>query len=67
VWARRDVKGLYAAARRGDIKQFTGIDDPYEPPSHPELTIDTSQASLDEAVARVIAAWETACRSPDRS
>jgi adenylylsulfate kinase len=64
---RRDVKGLYAAARRGDIKQFTGIDDPYEPPSHPELTIDTSQASLDEAVARVIAAWETACRSPDRS
>jgi sulfate adenylyltransferase len=37
----RDVKGMYAKARRGEIKEFTGIDDPYEPPEHPEITLDT--------------------------
>ncbi len=41
---RRDVKGLYARARRGEIRNFTGIDDPYEPPEHPELTLDTRRA-----------------------
>jgi len=51
---RRDVKGLYARARRGEIKNFTGIDDPYEPPEHPELTIDTRALSVDESVARVL-------------
>ena len=39
---RRDVKGLYARARRGEITNFTGLDDPYEPPPHPELRIDTT-------------------------
>jgi adenylylsulfate kinase len=57
---RRDPKGLYAAARRGDIRQFTGIDDPYEPPEHPEVTIDTTGTPLEDAVARVVAAWERA-------
>ncbi len=38
---RRDTKGIYAKARRGEIKNFTGIDDPYEPPQHPELTLET--------------------------
>src|SRR5882724_239223 len=52
---RRDVKGLYARARRGEIRNFTGIDDPYEPPEHPELTLDTRDLSLDECVARVLA------------
>ncbi len=51
---RRDVKGLYARARRGEIKNFTGIDDPYEPPRHPELTLDTRALSVDECVAQVL-------------
>jgi adenylylsulfate kinase len=51
---RRDVKGLYARARRGEIRNFTGIDDPYEPPEHPELTLDTSGLSVDQSVAKVL-------------
>ena len=51
---RRDVKGLYARARRGEARNFTGIDDPYEPPEHPELTLDTQVVSLDQCVARVL-------------
>jgi len=57
---RRDVKGLYARARRGEIAHFTGIDDPYEPPEAPELAIDASQVTVDDAVARVLATWEAA-------
>ena len=52
---RRDVKGLYARARRGEIRNFTGIDDPYEPPEHPELTLDTRALSVDQCVDRVLA------------
>jgi adenylylsulfate kinase len=55
---RRDVKGLYARARRGEIRNFTGIDDPYEPPEHPELTLDTLALSVDECVDRVLARME---------
>jgi sulfate adenylyltransferase len=55
VCEQRDVKGLYAKARRGEITGFTGIDDPYEAPGDAELTIDTSQVDLDDAVDRVIA------------
>ena len=51
---RRDVKGLYARARRGEIRNFTGIDDPYEAPERPELTIDTRALSVDPAVAAVL-------------
>jgi adenylylsulfate kinase len=51
---RRDVKGLYARARRGEIRHFTGIDDPYEPPEHPELTLDTRALTVDQCVARVL-------------
>jgi adenylylsulfate kinase len=57
---RRDVKGLYARARRGEITNFTGIDDPYEPPARPDLTVDTTSLSVDAAAALVVAAWETA-------
>jgi adenylylsulfate kinase len=46
----RDVKGLYAKARRGEINGLTGIDDPYEEPTGPELTIDTARVDLDTAV-----------------
>ena len=52
---RRDVKGLYARARRGEIAQFTGIDDPYEPPESPEVTIDTRCVSVDAACAMLMA------------
>jgi adenylylsulfate kinase len=52
---RRDVKGLYARARRGEIKNFTGLDDPYEAPNHPELSINTQGITVDEATARILA------------
>ena len=55
---RRDRKGLYARARRGEITHFTGIDDPYEPPTNPELIIDTTQVSLAMAVDMVLSVWE---------
>jgi adenylylsulfate kinase len=51
---RRDPKGLYARARRGEIRNFTGIDDPYEPPDRPELTLDTRKASVEECVKKVL-------------
>lgn len=50
----RDPKGLYAQARRGEIKGFTGIDDTYEVPTHPELTLDTSKLSVDECVQAIL-------------
>jgi sulfate adenylyltransferase len=53
---RRDVKGLYAKARAGEITGFTGIDDPYEPPLDAELTIDTTTVAVADAVAAIIAA-----------
>jgi adenylylsulfate kinase len=51
---RRDVKGLYSRARRGEIRNFTGIDDLYEPPEHPELTLDTRDLSVDQCVSKVL-------------
>jgi adenylylsulfate kinase len=56
VCESRDVKGLYARARRGEIANFTGIANPYEPPLNPDVTIDTSVASIDAAFEHVIAA-----------
>lgn len=47
---KRDVKGLYAKARRGEIKNFTGISAPFEAPEHPALSLDTSKMSLEESV-----------------
>ena len=58
VCEKRDVKGLYAKARQGIIKGFTGIDDPYEEPINPEITVDTSNINQEEAVAKVIAYLE---------
>jgi len=55
---RRDVKGLYRKARRGELKNFTGIDSPYETPENAEIRIDTTSLSADEAAARVIAHLE---------
>ncbi len=56
VCESRDVKGLYRKARAGEIKQFTGIDDPYEPPLNPEIECRTDQETLDESVAKVMKA-----------
>lgn len=52
---RRDVKGLYAKARRGEIKNFTGISAPFEAPLHPALTLDTSVLGVEESVSRLLA------------
>ncbi|MCA1904045.1 MAG: adenylyl-sulfate kinase, partial [Cyanobacteria bacterium KgW148] len=54
VCEARDVKGLYKKARSGEIKHFTGIDDPYEPPLHPDLECRTDRETIDECVAKVL-------------
>ena len=51
---RRDVKGLYARARRGEVKNFTGISAPFEAPEHPALSLDTSVLPIEESVKRII-------------
>ena len=51
---KRDVKGLYAKARKGEIKNFTGISAPFEAPLHPALELDTSKLSLEESVNRLL-------------
>ena len=51
---RRDPKGLYAKALRGEIEHMTGIDDPYEEPVNPDLTLDTEKNSIDENVNKVL-------------
>lgn len=50
VCEQRDVKGLYAKARKGEIKNFTGISAPFEAPAHPDLTLDTSKLTIEESV-----------------
>jgi adenylylsulfate kinase len=54
----RDVKGLYKKALAGEIKGFTGVDDPYEPPPKPELTIETEAESPQESVSRILQGLE---------
>ena len=58
VAEERDPKGLYAKARRGELANFTGIDSPYEPPEAPEVRVDTSTMTAEEAADVVIEAWE---------
>jgi adenylyl-sulfate kinase len=55
VCEARDVKGLYAKAHRGEIKNFTGISAPFEAPEHPALSIDTSKVSLEDSVKQILA------------
>lgn len=50
----RDRKGLYAKARKGELKEFTGVSDPYEVPQEPDMRIDTSSVSVDEAIQRIL-------------
>ena len=58
VCAERDVKGLYEKAFKGEIKEFTGVSDPYEPPLNPELTLDTEHQSPAESAAKVLSLLE---------
>ena len=58
VCEERDVKGLYAKARSGEIKEFTGVSDPYEPPEDPELVIETEQQSPEESAHQILAYLE---------
>jgi adenylyl-sulfate kinase len=51
---KRDPKGLYVKARKGEIAQFTGISSPYEPPANPELTLRTDREAVDQAVDRIL-------------
>jgi adenylylsulfate kinase len=54
----RDVKGLYAKARSGEIKEFTGVSDPYEAPESPEITVDTEAQSPEESAKQIVAFLE---------
>jgi adenylylsulfate kinase len=54
ICEQRDAKGLYEKARKGEIKNFTGIDDPYEPPENPELVIKTGELSPQEGAMRIL-------------
>ncbi len=55
VCRQRDVKGLYKLVDEGKIKGFTGVDDPYEEPEHPELVVETNKETVEESVARIFA------------
>jgi adenylyl-sulfate kinase len=56
---KRDVKGLYAKALRNEIAHFTGVSDPYEPPSNPEVVVRSDQESVDESLSRILGVLAT--------
>jgi len=58
VLIERDVKGLYKKALAGEIKNFTGVSDPYEDPLHPEIVVETDKESIEESVQKIIAYLE---------
>ena len=58
VCRARDVKGLYKLVDEGKIKNFTGVDDPYEEPEHPELVIETDKETIEESISRIFAKLE---------
>ena len=58
VCRQRDVKGLYKLADEGKLKGFTGVDDPYEEPLHPELVVETDRETVEESAARILAKLE---------
>jgi len=55
---KRDPKGLYEKALRGEVKNFTGVDDPYEPPDNPEIICETDKESVEESVNKIIRTLE---------
>ena len=62
--ARRDVKGLYEKAFKGEIKEFTGVSDPYEPPLDPEVVVDTEDETPEESAAKVLAYLDSRVQVP---
>ncbi len=58
VLKERDVKGLYKKALAGEIKHFTGVDDPYEAPARPEILIESDRETVDESVAKIVKTLE---------
>jgi adenylylsulfate kinase len=60
VLIERDVKGLYAKALQGEIQNFTGISDPYEPPENPEVVVETDKETVDESVDKI---WQALIES----
>jgi adenylyl-sulfate kinase len=58
VCEQRDVKGLYARARAGQISDFTGISAPYEPPLNPEIDLQTDKLSVEQSVTTIVRFWE---------
>ena len=54
ICEKRDSKGLYARARRGEIREFTGIDSPFEPPVNPELELNTGELSIEETLGQML-------------
>jgi adenylylsulfate kinase len=64
VLEERDPKGLYAKVRRGEIKNFTGIDDPYEEPLNAEIVVETDKETVEESVNRIIKTLELLNRIP---
>lgn len=67
VCEQRDVKGLYKKARAGEIKQFTGIDDPYEHPLNPDVECRTDEETLEESTAKVLVALQEMGYLPSNS
>lgn len=65
VCAARDVKGLYAKALAGELKNFTGVDDPYEVPESPEITVQTDRETVEQSVASIIQYLESHHLIPD--
>ena len=59
VCRQRDVKGLYKLVDEGKIKGFTGVDDPYEEPEHPELVVETDKETIEESLGRIMATLES--------
>jgi adenylylsulfate kinase len=55
VCAKRDVKGMYQKAMRGEIKEFTGVNDPYQEPLRPELVLETDKETLEQSVEKMMA------------
>ena len=64
---QRDPKGLYSSARRGELANFTGIDSPYEPPRNPELRINTTAQSPEQAAAVIVEELRSRTVLPGRS
>lgn len=62
----RDPKGLYRRALNGEIRHFTGIDDPYEPPERPEIAVDTENESVEVSVRRILRSLELMGLIPER-